>query len=294
MKRYLIILILFVLCGLYACKQQKPTETKMEAATPEIDMDNLIAWCIVPFDIKERTPQQRIDMLKELGFTNYAYDWRTKHLSEMALEWNLAKENGIKVGAVWMWVDGNTEKPGQLGEDNETVLKTIKDTGLKTQIWAGFQSNFFEGLEEPAAIEKGVAMVDYLNQRVTEIGCELALYNHGDWFGEPENQVKILERLPDENIGIIYNFHHGHGQIDRFPEMLSAMQPYLFTVNLNGMVKDGPKILPIGKGDYEKQMLQTLKQAGYTGPFGILGHVEDADVKVILQRNLEGFREINK
>ena len=75
--------------------------------------------------------------------------------------------------------------------------------------------------------------------------------------------------------------------------MLAVMQPYLWVVNLNGMVKGGPKIVPIGKGDHEKQMLQTLKQAGYTGPFGILGHVEDADVKVVLQQNLEGFREIN-
>lgn len=294
MKRSLIILILVVLTGSYGCKQPKPVDTRIEVATPEINIDNLIAWCIVPFDIKERTPQQRVDMLKELGFTNYAYDWRTKHLPEMASEWTLAKQNGIKVGAVWMWVDGNAEKPGQLSEDNETVLKTIKEIGLKTQIWAGFQSNFFEGLDEDASIEKGTNMVNYLNERVTEIGCELALYNHGDWFGEPENQVKILERLPDKRIGIIYNFHHGHGQIDRFSEMLAVMQPYLFAVNLNGMVKDGPKILPIGNGDYEKQMLQTLKQAGYTGPFGILGHVEDADVKVILERNLEGFREINK
>ena len=61
-------------------------------------------------------------------------------------------------------------------------------------------------------------------------------------------------------------------------------------VNLNGMKPDGPKILPIGSGDYEKQMLDTLIDSGYHGPFGILGHIDTADVREILLKNLEGYR----
>jgi sugar phosphate isomerase/epimerase len=276
----------------YSCNQKSTSDRKETVQGPEIDMDNLIAWCIVPFDIKKRTPEQRIEMLKELGFTKYAYDWRTEHLPEMAREWKLAKDNGIKVCAVWMWIGTNSDQPGQLSESNETVLKTIEETGLKTQIWVGFQESYFENLEEDVAIEKGTKMVRYLSQRIEETGGELALYNHGGWLGEPENQVKIIKNLPDNKIGIIYNFHYGHEHIDRFPEILSIMQPYLYTVNLNGMKKEGPMILPIGKGDQEKQMLETLKKAGYDGPFGILGLVDDADVKVILQRNLEGYASI--
>ena len=38
-------------------------------------MDNLVAWCIVPFDAKNRGPAERVEMLKNLGFKKYAYDW---------------------------------------------------------------------------------------------------------------------------------------------------------------------------------------------------------------------------
>jgi hypothetical protein len=38
------------------------------------DRDNLVAWCIVPFDAGHRTPAQRADMLDRLRFRKYAYD----------------------------------------------------------------------------------------------------------------------------------------------------------------------------------------------------------------------------
>jgi hypothetical protein len=41
---------------------------------------NLIAWCVVPFDAKQRGPEARAEMLQRLGFRNFAYDWRDNHL----------------------------------------------------------------------------------------------------------------------------------------------------------------------------------------------------------------------
>jgi hypothetical protein len=46
--------------------------------------ENLVAWCIVPFDNQNRAPAQRVEMLKRLGFTQYAYDWRHQHISSFA------------------------------------------------------------------------------------------------------------------------------------------------------------------------------------------------------------------
>jgi hypothetical protein len=39
-------------------------------------------------------------------------------------------------------------------------------------------------------------------------------------------------------------------------------------------------------------MIKTLKSSGYNGAVGILGHVEDADVKQVLRGNLEGLRTL--
>jgi hypothetical protein len=93
-------------------------------------------------------------------------------------------------------------------------------------------------------------------------------------------------------VGIIYNFHHAHEQLDRYQQIVDEALPYLWAVNLNGMKENGPKILPIGSGDREKAMMTYLQNVGFKGQIGILGHVEDADVAVILQQNLDGLKTV--
>ena len=260
-----------------------------ESPSSEPDMDQLVAWCIVPFDSLERTPEQRIQMLQDLGFKKYAYDWRQKHLPEMADEWMLAQEQGIEVSAVWMWLDGNQDSTGSLSSANEQVLASLASTGIDTRLWVSFHPNFFADLDQEEAVAKGAAMIGYLCQRTKALDLGIGLYNHGDWFGDPANQIEIIQALPDCELGLVYNFHHAHDQLDRYEELVDLMLPHLWTVNLNGMRAEGPKILPIGEGDREKEMLDILQNKGYTGPFGILGHVEDADVAKILDANLKGF-----
>lgn len=281
--------LLILVFSLPSCGTQKERQNDR----PNLDMENLYAWCIVPFDNQERSPEERIQMLKELGFQSYVYDWREKHLPEMAGEWRLAKEQGVEVMGVWLWIDDRADRPGRLSEANEKIFQTLAEVGLKTQIWLGFNANYFENLSDEASVQKGVEIIRYLGEKAGALGCKIALYNHGDWFGEPENQVRIIQELPELEVGIVYNFHHGHHQIDRFQEIAKAMAPHLWAVSLNGMRKDGPKILPIGQGDSEGKMLTILQEAGFKGPYGILGHVEEADVRQILERNLAGLKGLN-
>ena len=250
-------------------------------------MDDLVAWCIVPFDIRKRGPEDRIAMLERLGFKRYAYDWRAEHLPGTARELRLARDHGIRVEAVWVWIE--KDRPGRLSEDNERLLAALKEAGLATQLWVGFAPGFFEGVSDQEKVVRGAEMVRHLSDRAAETKSRVALYNHGDWFGEPENQVRIIQALPGREIGIVYNFHHGHEHIARFDALVKAMRPYLWVVNLNGMRPEGPKILPFGTGTHERPMLQTVLDSGFKGPFGVLGHVDDADVEEILRGNLRGL-----
>ena len=253
-----------------------------------MDMKNYYAWCIVPFDSEKRSPEQRIEMLKELGFVSYAYDYRDEHLPEMVREFNLAKENEIEISAVWLWVDKN-DSVGNLKETNKIVLRNIAEAELKTQIWMSYPEDYFNEFSEEKSLQTAVEMIDYLCDLAASIGCELALYNHGGWFGNPNNLVKIAEALPHKKIGIIFNFHHAHLLLNNFSEMVAKMYPHLWAVNLNGMQADGPKILEIGQGTEEAKMIKILNDAGYKGPWGILGHKMEADVKLVLKGNLEGL-----
>src|SRR5688500_8120471 len=65
------------------------------------DRPNLVAWCIVPFDAKRRGPEERAQMLKRLGFTRFAYDWRAEHLPTFDAELDALKKHGISLEAFW-------------------------------------------------------------------------------------------------------------------------------------------------------------------------------------------------
>ena len=262
---------------------QPPTERHI------IPMNNLVAWCVVPFDSEKRGPKERIDMLHELGFTQFAYDWREEHLDSMEEEWAYAEEKGIDIFSVWMWFNAERDSLGKLSPGNERVFQALKNTKLKTQIWISFNENFFEGLDEDGTLVKAKEMVQFIASRADSIGCTVSLYNHGDWFGEPKNQIRIIQGLPEFDLGIIYNFHHGHEQIEYYDEIITESLPYLKCVNINGMNVDGPEILPVGQGQLEEEMIRKLLEKGYDGPIGILGHVEEEDVQLVLQRNLDGL-----
>ena len=281
MKNYIII-FLGAAIMITSCKEKNNKKI--------IGMENIYAWCIVPFDSLERSPEERINMLKKLGIKKYAYDWRKEHLSDMAEELRLAKKNDIDVIAVWMNIDNNWDSINGLSNSNEKVFNIINEVDYKGQIWLGFNANFFENLSDSEAVKKGTEMIAFLSKKANALNCKIALYNHGDWFGEPKNQIKMIENLPNEDLGIVYNFHHAHKQIEAFPENVALMMPYLWNVNLNGLRKEGPKILTIGQGDYEKEMIDLLLKKGYKGDFGILGHVKDADVEIILKANLKGLK----
>lgn len=252
--------------------------------------ENLVAWCVVPFDSRKRTPAERTRMLQELGFRSLAWEWRQEHLTLLDEEIVLLREAGIDLKAVWCWIDGRSE--GALGDANEQLLATLQRTGTRTDIWCSFSADFFAGLSDEEKVTKGAETVALLRTKAKAIGCGVSLYNHGDWFGEPRNMVKVLRHLKAEDIGLVYNFHHAHAQLEDFPSNLALMMPYLRTVNLNGMRADGPKILPLSSGEHEETMMRQLDEVGFQGSIGILGHVEDADVKDILGENLAGMQRL--
>lgn len=231
-------------------------------------------------------------MLKDLGFKSYAYDWRENNLSETEHEFNLARENNIEINAVWMWIDADADSIGYLSDNNETILRIIEKTKLETTIWLGFHDNFYKNLNEQESIEKVAGMTEFINEKASEIGCRIAFYNHGGWLGNPKNQIKIIKKMGIEDIGIVYNFHHGHEYINHFADLLRSMMPYLIAVNINGMNRNGPKILTVGAGGMDKTMMRDLYESDFKGPVGIICHREDSDAKKILSENLEGLNKI--
>lgn len=252
--------------------------------------DNLIAWCIVPFDAKHRGPEERAKMLRSLGIKHFAYDWRDKDIPTFDAELDALKRQGVKLDAFWLSYPLN-------GQNNRwpEVRDFLKRRGVKAQIWfslgAGKQ---FEALPNEEKIRQAAEAVTTVATEAQAIGCRVGLYNHGGWFGEPENQIEVLRKVGLANVGIVYNFHHAHEHLDRLPQLLTLMKPHLMAVNVNGMKVGGPKILPIGDGDRDLEILKAIKASGYKGLIGILGHREELDAEEALRLNLTGLEKLAK
>ena len=254
------------------------------------DRDNLVAWCIVPFDLRHRGPEDRAAMLERLGFKHFAYDWRGEHIATFDAEIEALKRHGIALDAFWV-------APGELNRESRLILDVLKRHDVKSCLWVllDFGPDKVEGAEQARRVAAATAKLKPLADEAAKVGCTLALYNHGGWFGEPENQVAIIEALKTQgvaNVGIVYNLHHGHPHLDRLPAILKQAMPYLKTVNLNGMdgrLDPGPrKILPLGQGSKDLDILRIIRDSGYTGPIGILGHTDD-DAEARLRDNLDGL-----
>ena len=279
-----VLLVAGLLVAVGACAVRKAASVKDIYAT-----DNLIAWCIVPFDVKERNAEQRAQMLNRLGITREAYDWRDKHIPYFDEEIKTLKKYNIKLQAWWLYSGPDPEKEGNL----KLILDALKRNNTQTEIWfmvGGIDLSKMTQEEKVKAIAKPVK---YIATEAGKIGCKVALYNHGGWYGEPENQLEVIKYLKMDNIGIVYNFHHAEEHIDDFERFFPKIKPYLYAVNLSGLKGRNPaKVVPVGSGDQEARLMKIVKESGYTGPVGIINEETHPDAETGLKMNLEGAAKL--
>src|SRR5689334_23431820 len=81
--------------------------------------ENLVAWCIVPFDARKRGPEERAAMLERLGFKRFAYDWRAEHVPTFDAEMEALKKHRISLEAFWV-------APGELNRESRLILDVLK------------------------------------------------------------------------------------------------------------------------------------------------------------------------
>ncbi|HZZ72966.1 MAG TPA: DUF6797 domain-containing protein [Pirellulales bacterium] len=247
--------------------------------------DNLFAWCIVPYDAKKRGPEARAAMLERLGFRKFAYDYRAEHIGSFDAEMDALAKHNIELIAWWF--------PGELNDEAKHILEVLQRHHLHPALWVtGGGGPTATAAERAARIEQESNRLRPIALAAAEIGCRVDLYNHEGWFGEPENELALLAALKLPNVGMVYNLHHGHDQLDRLPKILKQMLPHLDAISLNGMVRhgnqSGEQILPLGQGDLDLSILRAICESGYRGPIGILGHTPD-DAEQRLQDNLDGL-----
>ncbi len=244
--------------------------------------DNLAAWCIVPFDSKKRSPEDRAAMVAKMGVRKIAYDWRAEHVQEFEREIVAYQKNGLEMFAFW--------------GVHDDALRLFEKYKIHPQLWVMLR---VAGDTQEAKVEAAATGLLPTLEKAKKLGCKVGVYNHGGWGGEPENMVAVCEYLKSkhgtDNVGIVYNLHHGHSHLSRLPAALAAMKPWLLCLNLNGMDPNGDqrgrKILPIAVGTEDVNVTKLVRDSGYNGPIGILNHTgEDAEARLL--DNLDGLAAV--
>ncbi len=253
--------------------------------------DNLHAWCAVPFDAKQRGPEERAAMLQRLGFKRFVYDWRAKDVPAFDAEFEAMKKHGVEVTGWWSPTDPR----------DPVLLKTLevfKRQNVHPQLWVmGSGSLTKTPAEQQQRVEQEAERIRAIADLARPYGCKVQLYNHNGWFGIPDNEIAIVERLKQlgtTDVGMVYNFSHGHNDVADFPAVWKRMKPYVVAVNVTGMVPDGEsKIMPPSQGDFEQSMLRVILESGWRGPIGLIAE-EGGDAEVTLGNYLRGLDWLKK
>lgn len=244
--------------------------------------ENLVAWCIVPFDAAKRGPAERAAMLKELGLRRCAYDWRAEHVDSFEQEILEYKKHGIEFFAFWA--------------GHPKAFELFAKYKISPQIWKTLTDPGKDATSYKERVDAAAKSMISTAKAAAKIGSKLGLYNHGGWGGEPKNLVAVCERLRElgyDNAGIVYNFHHAHEHIDDWAGSFDLIKDHLLCLNLNGMNPNAkPKIVGIGKGDKETEMIRIVRESGYNGPIGILDHRNELDARESLQENIAGLHAV--
>ncbi|MFT5088320.1 MAG: hypothetical protein ACI906_004729 [Candidatus Latescibacterota bacterium] len=255
---------------------------------------NLLAWCIVPFDACQRTPQQRAEMLQRLGIGALAYDWRQKDIDTFDEELQQLRAHGIRLSAFWLSGGDPPDAQGmwddpQLGP----VLQFIQRNELHIEVWKMLPEKELCAIADiEERYDEATRLVQIQAKVFRDLGCTYGLYNHGGWCGQPQTMVEVARRSAEQQVGIVYNFHHGHEHLSLMPDAFAAMLPHLLCVNLNGMASQGPQVLPLAEGDDDAAILRMVADSGYSGPIGILDHRPDTDAELSLKQNLAGMQTL--
>ncbi|MEQ1839442.1 MAG: plastocyanin/azurin family copper-binding protein, partial [Verrucomicrobiales bacterium] len=176
---------------------------------------------------------------------------------------------------------------------HDEAFALFKKYNLSPQLWIMMKE---QGQTQEEKIKNAAEGLLPILEKAKALGSRVGIYNHGGWAGEPENMVAVCDYLKrkhgTENVGIVYNLHHGHSHLDRLPAAIELMKPHLLCFNLNGMDvagdTKGRKILPLGVGTEDVKVLRQIRASGYSGPVGILNHTnEDAEGRLL--DNLDGL-----
>jgi len=274
-----------------------PDVRAQEGASPPAGTDvapwapKLYAFCMGMPGKPRRTVAEQGEMLGELGFDGAGYGlWLGEELDKNLAALDAA---GIEVFMLYTSVNLKPDKPPFDPRVHEAIRKLKGRPVTICVLLRGFPPGDARGME-PA-----VAALRKLGDVAADAGLRVSIYHHvGDWTESLPFALKVVEKVDHPQVGVNFNLCHWlkiEGKKDYRP-LIREHAKRIFVVTINGAQlgattwTDG-LIQPLDRGDFDnRELLSTLRDAGYRGPVGLMCYAIPGDAREHLGRSMNVWK----
>ncbi len=244
-------------------------------------------------DPNHQTAQQQVEMLKELGYAGIGVGYAgPAPLAEMLAQLD---EHGLQLFAVYTGI--NIDRGGPAYDPSLSEAMKVLE-GRNTILWLFIQSNAYKP-SAPAGDSRAVAILGELADAAARHKVRISLYpHHGFWLETVEDTVRIAEQVDKPNVGVTFNLCHWLRVSENRDAraVVEKAMPFLSVVNINGADSDGRDwktlIQTLDRGTFDMRgFLETLRDAGYTGPIGFQGYGIGGDAHDNLKRTMAAWEK---
>ena len=244
-------------------------------------------------DAKHKTIQEQAKMLKELGYAGIGPHYAgLGPTAEMLKELD---ENNLELFAVYTGIniDAGAQAYDLSLKEGMKVL-----AGRNAILWIFAQSKQYKPSAQ-GGDGRAVEILQELADEAAKHQVRISLYPHtGFWIETMDDAVRIAEKVARRNVGVTFNLCHWlrvSSSRDAKTVLEKAM-PHLSVVSINGADTDGKDwktlIQTLDRGTLDmKGFLETLRDAGYTGPIGFQGYAIGGDAYDNLKRTMAAWEK---
>lgn len=245
-------------------------------------------------DDKHKTAKKQVAMLKELGYDGIS-SRGGEGLAEMADELD---RNGLQLFTVYLGVNIDSDQPAY-GQELIDAIEVLK--GRNAMLWLFVRSNKLKP-SDLAGDERAKKIIREVAEMAAKSKVRIALYpHHGFWVESVEDALRVAKDVDRANVGVTFNLCHWLRVDDEknMKSLIESAMPHLFVVSINGADSGGKDwktlIQTLDRGTFDvRKFLDTLADAGYTGPIGFQGYGIGGDAYDNLERTMNAWRELNE
>lgn len=244
-------------------------------------------------DPNHQTAQEQAEMLKELGYAGIGIGYeRCDSLVEML---NELDKRALTLFAVYAGINIDRNQQPYV-PSLEDAIRTLE--GRNTLLWLFVQSREYKP-SSPDGDARAVEIIQDLADVAARHNVRIALYPHqGFWLERVEDAVRIADKIDLRNVGVTFNLCHWLRVSDErdAERLIKAAMPRLFVVTINGADSNGRDwkslIQTLDRGTFDiRGFLETLRDAGYTGPMGFQGYGIGGDAYDNLKRSMTAWEQ---